>query len=239
MGRGRRKILNIEHYLEVLDADPVVKSVVDRVKEEFEFPLDSVLEVGTGTGKYLTEYLVQKSRDGEIDKFYGIEQDPDLFEESKRTIVRLSRTDVVSQEFFGGNPFDTIVAVLVLNHIYPDKKSKFIKNMYNNLKEGGKLILADNVIGSYKDEQERQEKIDTYFEKQIAYFKEKKNKVLSRHFSRVRDGKDKDIIYGDYRASLEYYKELIVNAGFKNLKVEKLDREEISDFGWHIITAEK
>src|SRR5690606_12084645 len=101
---------------------------------KFQFPLKSVLEIGTGTGHFLTKFLIENERSKQIDKFYGMEPVDELFEESKRYVVRLSRTDATAQEYFGGNPFDIITFVLTFNHITDDKKKSFIKHIFNNLK---------------------------------------------------------------------------------------------------------
>lgn len=238
----KKKPINIDIYKRLINENDVIVDCLEITKKKFNFPVKSLLEIGTGTGHFLTRFLIESERAKKIDKFYGMEPVDELFEESKKYVVRLSRTDATAQEYFGGNPFDIITFILSFNHITDDKKRSFIKHIYNNLQDGGKLVLFDTFIPEYKTQEEKTNSIKAFINENIKYFKSKKNDFVMNYFYTVLNNETDDYIFGDYKSSLNNFTAILENIGFINIKVKAFKGEgEVNwkKMGYYVITADK
>lgn len=245
MANKKNKGINIENYNRLISENPFLNDLLEKVKKEFSFPVKSLLEIGTGTGLFLTKFLIEKERDGSIEKFYGIEPVSEFFEESKRHIVRLSHTDATRHQYYGGNPFDIITYSFVTGHIFDDKKAKFIDNIYNNLQdEGGKLIIIDSFIPDYSDPEERKKMNQKMLNANISYFKSLKDKgqYIMNYFTNVIHEQHEDYHTGNYKTSIEKLIELLDDAGFEEIETKNIrgkGKGKWKDMGYYIITAIK
>jgi ubiquinone/menaquinone biosynthesis C-methylase UbiE len=240
----KKKPINVETYNQLIKENEILQNCVEITKNKFKLPVGSLLEIGTGTGKFLTKYLIENERAKKIGKFYGMEPVDELFEESKKHVVRLSRTDATAQEYFGGNPFDVITFSLVLSHITDDKKRSFIKHVYSNLEDEGKLILFETLLQPFTTHDEKIERIKQFQEEHIQYFKRKKNKIIKEFIEAVINDDEDDYIFGDYKTSLENLTKILEDVGFTNVKIElyKDKQREGVDWkklGYYIISADK
>lgn len=240
----KKKPINIETYNQLIKENELLQNCLEIAKKKFKLPVNSLLEIGTGTGKFLTKFLIENERSKKIGKFYGMEPVDELFEESKKHVVRLSRTDATAQEYFGGNPFDVITFALVFSHVTDDKKRSFIKHIYSNLEDGGKLILIETLLKDFANHDQKLERIAEFIEEHIKYFKRKKSKLVKDYLESIKSDENDDYIFGDYKSSLSNIKKLLEDAGFINIKVELLkDKEregvEWKNLGYYIISADK
>ncbi|MBD3362157.1 methyltransferase domain-containing protein [Candidatus Dojkabacteria bacterium] len=242
MANTRKKTINTDSYKRVVEENKVLDEILEKLKNKYDFPVDNLLEVGTGLGNFLTKFLVDSERTKDIGKFYAMEPVDEFFEESKRHVVRLSRTDAVTQEFFGGNPFDVITFSMVYNHIKPDQKKKFLKNIKNNFKDEGKLVVFDMFLPEYDDEDHKKEIEKEFLRAHIDYFKNHEGEYLMNYFTNVLKGVHEDFWVGKYKTSLKDFTKMLKKVGFENIEVEHHKGEGKADWekmGYHIITAEK
>lgn len=245
MGSNNKKnSLNVDAYNQLLTQNSILEHLLLKIGEKFEFPIQSVLEIGTGTGTYLTKYLILKERAKQIQKFYGMEPIGEFFEESKKHVVRLSRTDATAHEYFGGNPFNIITFAFVLSHIFPDKKKVFLKNISSNLDDfdGGKLIVLDAFIPSYNNDEERIQSQKDFLKANYEYFKSHNNELLADYFQSVLKEIHEDYFIGDYKISIEKFEEILKHVGFKNIQKELYVGKDSADWekmGYYIVVASK
>lgn len=103
---------------------------------------DSVLDVGCATGNFL------KLCDNFGLKTYGIDISAKWLEKAKtNTIAKLKYWDLNTHEQpFPGTKFNLITAFDVIEHL--DSPSNFVKNAYNQLKPGGKIIITTPNLNS-------------------------------------------------------------------------------------------
>jgi SAM-dependent methyltransferase len=120
------------HTLEVMnEAQWYNKWVFSLIKNHLK---GDILEVGTGIGNF-ADMLSKKG------KVTAIDIDRGYIEELKKTTsIDVGLGDIEKEKyFFGDKKFDSIVSMNVVEHIKRDENA--IRNMYNLLKKGGKLIL--------------------------------------------------------------------------------------------------
>ncbi|MBP9759226.1 class I SAM-dependent methyltransferase [Candidatus Dojkabacteria bacterium] len=238
----KRKPINIEMYNRLIKENGLILECIEKLKKKFELPVKSILEIGTGTSQFATKFLIESERAKLIEKFYGMEPVDELFEESKKYVVRLSRTDATSQDYFGGNPFDIISFSLVFSHITDDKKKGFIKHAYNNLRDGGKLIAFETFIPDYTNQEQKEIATNNFLKENIKFFKSNKNDFIMNYFYQLMNEEAEDYIFGEYKYNLKTFKDYLENVGFNNIKIEQ--HKGTKDFDWgkmgyYIITADK
>ncbi len=236
--------INIENYNRLLSENQLLGEFLSKFQKKYEFPIESMLEIGTGTGTFLTKFLVLKERAKEIERFYGMEPISEFFDESKRHVVRLSRTDATAHEYFGGNPFQVITFSFVIGHIFPDKKRTFLKNIFNNLDDfaDGRLVVMDSFIPDYKNDEDRKKKNNVFLEANIDFYKSQKNQYMVNYFRNVMTEQHDDYFYGDHKISIVKFQDLLKDVGFSNIKAELFKGRGKADWkkmGYYIITANR
>lgn len=239
--KQKKNTINIDSYKRLQKEHLFLDELLKEVQGKFEFPVDSVLEIGTGIGTHMTRFLVENERSKNINKFYAMEPVDEFFEQSKRHVVRLSRTDAISQEYYGGNPFDVITFSLVYNHIKPDEKAAFIENISNNFREGGKLVLFDVFIQDYDDNEQKKENEKALVSEQREYFRGK-NQYMMNYFTNVMNDIHDDFWVGSHKASLKDIVKSLEFEDFVNIKTQLYTGEGDADWekmGYYIITADK
>lgn len=112
------------------------------VKKFDKYLQGRILEVGCGIGnftKILTDY-------GEV---FAIDIDKNHVAKATKLVAGRAKVEFgdieKSSKFFGGQKFDTVLCLNVLEHIKDDEKA--VKNLYNLLEKGGNLIL---LVPAYK-----------------------------------------------------------------------------------------
>ena len=244
MATKKKNKLSVDAYKRISVENEIRAELLEKAKKEFSFPFDSVLEIGTGLGDYLTRFLVTSERAKDIGKFYAMEPIDEFFEESKRHVVRLSRTDATSQEYFGGNPFDAITFAFVLNHITPDKKAKFLENVYKNLTDDdGKIIIIDAFVPQYKNEEGKKKNTEKFIKSHVAYHKEHDGDTYPmNYYYNVLNETHDDFFIGEYKTSVDEVKTILEDVGYENIKVKLFKGKNKADWksmGYYTITAEK
>ncbi|MCA9385488.1 class I SAM-dependent methyltransferase [Candidatus Dojkabacteria bacterium] len=238
----KKKQLDTDMYSKIVREHSILWDILEIAKKEYNFPVDSVLEIGSGTGNYLTDFLIKKERAGEIEKFYAIEPVDEFFERSKRSVVRLSRTDATAHEYFGGNPFDIITFSFVYNHIHPDKKKTFLNNVYSNLRdEESRLVVIESFIPEY-EEGKKSEAEEKHMQAHKDYADLTDNSYIARYLKKVEKGDYDDLLIGPYKSTLKEFVGYLDQVGFDEITVQKFTGKSKSDWdtlGYHVITAVK
>lgn len=240
--KRKKETVDIDLYNKIVRQNKVQWDVFEEMKKYFEFPYNSLLEVGTGTSNFMTRYLIDSERSKSIDKFYAMEPVDEFFEESKRSVVRLSRTDATLHEFFGGNPFDVITFAMVYSHVNTELQRKLIQNIYNNLKDEESRFVAMDVFLPEYEEGQKEEVLKTFYETQLKYAEKTKNDYMQKYFQKIIDGKQEDYLTGKYKTPVKQIVDDINYIGFDSVKVELFEGKGKFDWealGYYIIVADK
>jgi phospholipid N-methyltransferase len=240
MTTRKKKKIDIVAYRKLLCENEISKGLAKTLKEQIIFPIENFLEIGTGTTDFMTKHFIIEERNKNISKFYAMEPVDEYFEESKRHVVRLSRTDAITQEYYGGNPFDFVFSAFVLNHVYPDQKLKFLKNVRENLKRNGTFMLVDSLIPTYKNEDDRKQKVLDHYKLQADYAKKSKQDCLIKYFDSIVNKSCDDVWLGNYKISVEDMRSLLEKARFKNIQIQLFEGKDKYDWkglGYYIIRA--
>jgi len=111
----------------------------------------SVYDVGCGSGQFCA--LVAKFTDTKDIK--GIEIDESLVDNAKKINAQFAKNKKVSFEIFAGNiipddikKYDLVFMVDVYHHIPTKIRDDFMKQLYEKMKPGAKLMLKDIDAGS-------------------------------------------------------------------------------------------
>ena len=110
---------------------------------------ETILEVGCGTGAFITTPLILSGRD-----VYGVDIGGKSIQEANR-IARLN--GVKEQRFFCKDvaevdgQYDVVICSEVLEHISDEEQDIFVSQLCNHVRPGGKLIITvPNGKGSYE-----------------------------------------------------------------------------------------
>lgn len=123
---------------------------------------ETILEVGCGTGAFITTPLILSGRDA-----YGV----DIGERSIQEANRIARLNGVKEQRFlckdiaeVEGQYDVVICSEVLEHISDEEQDNFVSQLCNHVRLGGKLIITvPNGKGSYEIGQK-------YFKKPVECF---------------------------------------------------------------------
>ena len=98
--------------------------------------IDSLLEIGTGSGFFLLE-CTKKLPDAEL---YGLEYDPRLLEVTTKKVPDCTLINGNAEEFHFPKKFDIIVSFQVIEHLY--QPELMLSQVKKHLKSNGLFIIS-------------------------------------------------------------------------------------------------
>lgn len=204
------------------------KDYQEMIKLIAELTNGDILEIGSGTG-LLTTGLLKHSV---FSKILCI----DISEEFVKNLQeRFPTLDVICADAINysyENKFATIVMSLVYHHIKDEEKENFLRNMYDHLADGGRIIIGDAFILPYVDEGERNNSLKLYHQKRIIESGSKIAGDIERQS--LKDGLERD---GEWKTSVEILKKQLLKVRFEEIKVFDVGSQETG--GYKIVTAGK
>jgi len=206
---GQYKFLTQKQFVDVYDE--IVTNELNFVimkNKVAKLAQGMTLEVGAGTG-FLTAALLKNKN---IKKLIIIEPNSFYVKKFRQTFPKIKILKRSGLTYTAKKKFDCIVMTLVYHHIRDAKKMAFLKNLYGNLKKGGKLILGEIFVLPYDNNKERDESFKIFYEQRIKTAPTKLIKRVEKidlQLSLKRKG--------EWKTSYEVMKAQIEKIGFRKI----------------------
>lgn len=156
----------------------------------------NILDLGAGTGLELIE-LFKRFPDAKIT---AVDISEKMLEKLKEREFG-SKVKTICGNFFDvdfGNDYDAVISTSALHHFLITDKLELYKKIYNSLKDGGIFLNSDKIVDS------NQEELDA-----VKFYNENINN--RPHI--------------DTPLSIEHEIEILEKAGFKNISVSNVEKE--------------
>lgn len=112
---------------------------------------------------------------------------------------------------------DIIILSSAIHHIEDNFKEKFVKNVAKNIKDGGVVIICEDLLGSFSNKEEHDKRTIEFYGKKIVEIKTKK--LNSKLIEIVEDIVARGIEGNcEYKMSYRIFRELLAK---NNLEVDK------------------
>jgi len=194
-----------------------------------DFISGTVLEVGSGTGLF-TKKITEKGNN----LLFCIEPDTNFYKQFKVNLPSISIERFGGENYKSTNSFDCITMCLVLHHIKDNGKLNFLKNLRENLKENGTIIVGDVFLPKYINSVGWKESLNKYHNYRLRKAKDKEPFVGYIEKQALLDGLNKN---GEYKISLEIAIDLFEKVGFSEIRSIPIQSQEYG--GYNIIIAKK
>lgn len=185
-----------------------------------------ILEIGAGTGLYTLELAKND--------FINLEC-LDIDEkccEILRSHPLASAYNVIQGDavtYCKPHNYDLVVSTFAHDHIHYDKRFTFSKNIYNNLKKGGRYIMGGEILSYYSNDRERKKALFKYHNYIIEKALEKDRVQLSElENNALKSGLD---MVGDFKRYEAMFEDEMKSAGFKLVNKKKIGPLERDDVG--------
>lgn len=184
------------------------------------------LEIGAGTGLYTLE-LAKKD-------FLAVEcLDIDekcceiLKSHALSSVYNVILGDAVT--YCKPHNYDLVISTFAHDHIHYDKRFTFARNIYNNLKKGGRYIMGGEILSYYSNDRERKKALFRYHNYIIEKALEHDRVQLSElENNALKSGLD---MVGDFKRYEGMFEEEMRSAGFKLVSKKKIGPAERDDVG--------
>lgn len=206
-------------YDKVMLNDKSYQEQVDNIIREMDVSPEKILDLGCGTGTLVCKAR-QKFPYAEIT---ALDPAPDMlqilgdkFKEDKKIKYLLGSADKLEIE---DSSLDYVITNWALHHLTHDNKGECAKEVFRVLKTGGKFILGDQFAGVMGEvhEMKRVQHILELLYKKSCYYLE--NVSFDRMLLQVKLMPKFLLEEGECLATSEFWKQAMVSAGFKQIKV--------------------
>lgn len=227
-----------DFYDEIMSEFPFVEEMMEEIIVEIRNIKKSnlILDFGMGTGT-----IMKKMSEMDNLKIIGIDQNKYLLQKAREKLKDVKNCGVIQGnilEYKNDSPADIIIATETYHHIQDKDKITFLKNIYDNLKYDGLLIIGDEFIGKYENDEGKKESIKNYYALCFDYI----NKIgVSGNTSQALEEAYNLSLKGveELKVSFEIFQEQLLQSGFALEKVSQIWPRKEVDFGCKIIVARK
>jgi len=183
------------------------------------------IELGAGTGLYSLELV--KHDFIELD---CLEIDNEcckmLESRSEAAKYKVILGDAVT--YCEPHKYDLVVSTFAHDHIHYDKRFAFAKNIYNNLKKGGRYIMGGEVIPCFSNDIERKKALFLYHNYIIdVALRHDRVQLSELENNALKSGLD---MVGDFKRHETMFEKEMESAGFmliEKKKIGPLDRDDV------------
>jgi SAM-dependent methyltransferase len=142
-------------------AEKEVRAELDRLRRPA-----TVIDFCCGT----CEILSRIAPHPKIGRFVGVDKEKDYLDFAKNRLkgtgeIELVLDDAVDCEL-GANA-DIIIASSAYHHIENERKMRFLRNIIRHMKPDARVVFAENILPTYKDENERTIAAQLFYGKRI------------------------------------------------------------------------
>lgn len=234
----------IDGYLEQVKQYPLYSvwfdKIVSRIEQE-EYPI-SVLEYGPGPG-ILAERLV---RHPNVKQYLAVEPEEIFREMTKERTNGLAL--VVSgnaEEYIAPEPIDLIVCIATYHHF--SNKPAALKSIYDNLRQGGKLIIADVFLPVYRYDEyyrpvDKIEFIESVLEYSVAQICAMPNPRMEYIADQMKTAFLDMLRVEELKVCAPIIEDQLKETGFRDVQCELLADDALTDcaaLGYYYLTALK
>jgi len=135
---------------------------------------------------------------------------------------------------------DLLVSTFAHDHIHYDKRFVFAKNIYNNLKKGGRYIMGGELLPYFSNDMERKKSLFLYHNHIIDLaLKEDRIQVSELENNALKSGLD---MIGDFKRHEAMFEEEMESAGFEIIEKKKmgpLDRDDVGGIFVYVFEVSK
>ncbi len=235
-----------QKYMQQLEQYPLYEGWFRRIEQivDEEKKPGSVIEYGPGPG-LLAEILARNSN---VSELICVEPDRAFFDMTNERIKRYNAKTVLStaEEFSNPDFADVIINVATYHHL--DDKPLALGNMHGNLKEDGKLIIADVFVPDYDFDENYQPKERIQFTEGkllngAAQILGMPNSGLDEIVDQIKTTLLEVIGIEEMKVCIPVLRRHLEEAGFNNITIELMKGEnkllDYGAYGWYFITAQK
>lgn len=130
--------------------------------------------------------------------------------------------------YYKSHHYDLVVSTFAHDHIHYDKRFAFARNIYNNLKKGGRYIVGTEILPYFSNEMERKKSLFIYHNYIIDIaLQNNRVQVSELENNALKSGLD---MIGDFKRHSIMFEEEMESAGFKLIEKKKigpLDRDDV------------
>ena len=180
-----------------------------------------VLEIGVGTG-LLTKKLLDNLHISELEL---IEPSAKFMRKFPEKFPGLDVKQCDGLDYKGNKPYNTIVMSLVYHHVKDEDKLNFLKNMYENLSQKGRLIIGDMFIPYYASEIERDYSLRKFHDSRIKRINN--TQIREIEIQALEDGLRRD---GEWKTSYEILENQVKKIGFSNVSNINVGLQESGEY---------
>ena len=233
-----------EQYLEQVKQYPVYLEWFDRVISQLdqEKPV-SVLEYGSGPG-LLAERLVRHPK---VESYHAVEPEQ-IFREmtAEKTGSLDSVIEGTAEEYLTPNSVDLVVATATYHHF--SDKPRALKNIYDNLVQDGKLIIADVFLPDYKydknyDPADKTEFVEKVMEYAAAQIRAMPNPQTADVVDQMKTAFLDILRIEELKVCVPIIQDQLRESGFRDIQCELMTGEndfiDYNALGYYFITAKK
>ena len=222
------------HY-EILDSMNLYDRAVSRQKDYWKMVqtliefiisnrVESIFEVGVGTGLYTQEIIKTNPQ-----RYRGIDIDEDFLKLATR---RLKNSDILRGDgvIFKNSMFlaDMVTMTLVYHHIDTKNKVRFLGNCHENLANGGVLAIGDVFLPHYNNEFEWKTSLQLFHNNRIRKMTERDELLLEK--KAFVDGLRKE---GEWKTCVSELIEQINIVGFRKTEIFEISKDV--EFGGYFV----
>jgi hypothetical protein len=130
--------------------------------------------------------------------------------------------------YYKAHHYDLVISTFAHDHIHYDKRFAFARNIYNNLKKGGRYIVGTEILPYFSNEMERKKSLFKYHNHIINIaLQNNRVQVSELENNALKSGLD---MIGDFKRHDIMFEEEMESAGFKLIEKKKigpLDRDDV------------
>ena len=181
---------------DLVHGDTVYMKTKKELSDNLPSNVENILDLGAGTGLELIEVF---NRFPNVN-VTAVDISENMLEKLKEREFG-DKVKIICGNFFDvdfGNNYDAVISTSALHHFLKDDKLELYKKVYNSLKDGGIFLNSDKIVTSNEEEQEA-----------INYYNEYIN--IKPHI--------------DTPLSIEHETEILEKAGFKNISITNVEKE--------------
>lgn len=234
------RYIDLPTYHKIERGHPFYEEMIGEIGEQIDHIADGrkedlkTLELGAGTGLCSLELVKRKAL-----KLDCLELDEECCKilsshpESRDYQVICGDAVLYCKPHY----YDLVVSVFAHDHIHFDKRFAFAKNIYNNLKKGGRYIMGGEILPYYSTEMERKKALFIYHNNIIRLaLGQERVQLAELENNALKSGLD---MVGDFKRHEAMFENEMESAGFNMVHKKRMGPAEEDLGGVYVYIFQK